>query len=83
MILAWIGALIVGLSLGILGSGGSILTVPLLIYLVGEEEKVAIAESLGIVGAIAFAGFIPYAFKKQVHWKSVVLFGLPGMTGSY
>jgi uncharacterized membrane protein YfcA len=83
MILAWIGALMVGLSLGILGSGGSILTVPLLIYLVGEEEKVAIAESLGIVGAIAFAGFIPYAFKKQVHWKSVILFGLPGMAGSF
>lgn len=83
MILAWIGALLVGLSLGILGSGGSILTVPLLIYLVGEEEKVAIAESLGIVGSIAFAGFIPYAFKKQVHWKSVILFGLPGMVGSY
>jgi uncharacterized membrane protein YfcA len=55
----------------------------LLIYLVGEEEKVAIAESLGIVGAIAFAGFIPYAFKKQVHWKSVILFGLPGMAGSF
>jgi uncharacterized membrane protein YfcA len=83
MILAWIGALMVGLSLGILGSGGSILTVPLLIYLVGEEEKVAIAESLGIVGAIAFTGFIPYAFKKQVHWKSVILFGLPGMAGSF
>ena len=83
MILAWIGALMVGLSLGLLGSGGSILTVPVLIYLVGEEEKTAIAESLGIVGAIAFAGFIPYAFKKQVHWRSVILFGLPGMAGTY
>ena len=83
MIFAWIGALLVGLSLGLLGSGGSILTVPVLIYLVGEEEKVAIAESLGIVGAISIAGFVPYAFKKRVDWKSVVLFGLPGMAGSY
>ena len=83
MILAWIGALFVGLSLGLLGSGGSILTVPVLIYLAGEHEKVAIAESLGIVGAISFAGFIPYAFKKQVHWQSVILFGLPGMVGTY
>ncbi|SMO55135.1 sulfite exporter TauE/SafE family protein [Fodinibius sediminis] len=83
MILSWIGALLVGLSLGLLGSGGSILTVPVLIYLAGEQEKVAIAESLGIVGAISFAGFIPYALKKQVHWRSVILFGLPGMAGTY
>lgn len=83
MILPWIGALLVGLSLGLLGSGGSILTVPILIYLAGEQEKIAIAESLGIVGAISFAGFIPYALKKQVHWRSVILFGLPGMAGTY
>lgn len=83
MILAWIGALLIGLSLGLLGSGGSILTVPVLLYLVGENEKTAIAESLGIVGAISFAAFIPYALKKQVHWRSVILFGLPGMAGTY
>lgn len=83
MILSWIGALIVGLSLGLLGSGGSILTVPILIYLVGEQEKVAIAESLGIVGAISFVGFIPCALRNQVHWRSVILFGVPGMAGTY
>lgn len=83
MILSWIGALLVGLSLGLLGSGGSILTVPVLIYLAGESKKVAIAESLGIVGAISFAGFIPYALKQKVHWRSVILFGLPGMAGTY
>lgn len=83
MIMSWIGALLVGLSLGLLGSGGSILTVPVLIYLAGEQEKAAIAESLGIVGTISLAGFIPYALKKQVHWRSVILFGLPGMAGTY
>lgn len=83
MILSWIGALLVGLSLGLLGSGGSILTVPVLIYLAGEQEKVAIAESLGIVGAISLVGFIPYALKRQVHWRSVILFGIPGMAGTY
>lgn len=83
MILSWIGALLVGLSLGLLGSGGSILTVPVLVYLAGESEKVAIAESLGIVGAISLAGFIPYALKQKVHWRSVILFGLPGMAGTY
>lgn len=83
MIFTWIGALIVGLSLGLLGSGGSILTVPILIYLVGEPEKVAIAESLGIVGAISLVGVIPCAWKKEVHWRSVILFGIPGMMGTY
>lgn len=83
MIWAWIGALAVGLTLGILGSGGSILTVPVLVYLVDEPEKVAIAESLGIVGAISLAGFIPYALKKQVHWPSIIYFGIPGILGTY
>lgn len=73
----------VGLSLGLLGSGGSILTVPVLIYLAGEQEKVAIAESLGIVGSISLVGFIPYGLSKQVHWRSVILFGLPAMAGTY
>lgn len=83
MIWAWIGALAVGLTLGILGSGGSILTVPVLVYLVDEPEKVAIAESLGIVGAISLSGFIPYAIKKQVHWPSIFYFGIPGIAGTY
>lgn len=83
MIWAWIGALAVGLTLGILGSGGSILTVPVLVYLVDEPEKVAIAESLGIVGAISLSGFVPYAMKKQVHWPSILYFGVPGIAGTY
>lgn len=83
MVWAWLGALAVGITLGILGSGGSILTVPVLVYLVDEPEKVAIAESLGIVGLISLSGFIPYALKKQVHWQSILFFGLPGILGTY
>ncbi len=83
MILSWIGALLVGLSLGLMGSGGSILTVPILIYIAGEQEKAAIAESLGIVGFISMVGSIPYALKQQVNWRNVVLFGIPGMVGTY
>ena len=64
MIFAWIGAALIGLSLGLLGSGGSILTVPVLVYLVGEPEKLAIAESLAIVGGISLVGAIPYALKN-------------------
>ena len=49
-------AILIGLSLALLGSGGSILTVPALTYVVGQDEKTAIASSLAIVGVIAFSG---------------------------
>lgn len=80
--LALLGAVLVGLSLGLLGSGGSILTVPLLVYLLGQPEKVAIAGSLAVVGSIALAGAIPWARRGAVEWRSVLWFGLPGMLGT-
>jgi uncharacterized membrane protein YfcA len=83
MYAAWIGAMLVGLVLGLLGSGGSILTVPVLVYLVGEPNKLAIAESLGIVTLISFVGALPFVYRGQVSWRSVLLFGLPGMVGAY
>lgn len=83
MILAWIGAALIGLSLGLLGSGGSILTVPVLVYLVGESDKLAIAESLAIVGAISLFSAVPYALKRQIDWRSAAVFGLPGVLGTY
>lgn len=82
MLLAWIGALVIGITLGLLGSGGSILTVPVLTYLVGQETKVAIAGSLMIVGIISVFSAIPYARQKLVKWRTVVLFGVPGMVGA-
>ena len=83
MWLAWIGALAIGLSLGLLGSGGSIITVPVLVYLVGQPEKIAIAGSLGVVGAIALVGALQNAARGRVDWRSVAWFGLPGMVGTY
>lgn len=80
---AWLGAIAIGVSLGLLGSGGSILTVPVLLYLFDQPERVAIAGSLAVVGLIALAGAIPYIIKKQTHWHSVVWFGIPGMIGTY
>jgi uncharacterized membrane protein YfcA len=82
VIYALLGAVAVGLVLGLLGSGGSILTVPVLVYLVGEPEKVAIAESLAIVGAIAAVGAVPYARQRRVDGRSVLLFGGPGLVGA-
>lgn len=81
--MAWMGAFVIGLSLGLLGAGGSILTVPVLVYLVGQPEKIAIAGSLGIVGGISLAGSLPYAFRGLVDWRNVFFFGVPGMVGTY
>ena len=83
MILAFLGALLVGLSLGLLGSGGSILTVPVLIYLLDQPEKVAIAGSLAIVAGIAATGAIPYGIQRRIDWRSVAYFAPPGMIGTY
>ncbi|GIW96307.1 MAG: UPF0721 transmembrane protein [Pirellulaceae bacterium] len=83
MFWAWMGALLIGTTLGLLGSGGSILTVPVLVYLLGHEQKTAIAESLAVVGAIAVAGTVFYARHRCVDWPSVLYFGLPGVAGTY
>ena len=82
MLCALLGAVAIGVVLGRLGSGGSILTVPVLVYLAGQPETVAIAESLAIVGAIAAVGAVPYARQRLVDWRSVVLFGVPGIAGT-
>ncbi len=83
MLLALLGALAIGLSLGLLGSGGSILTVPVLHYLVGQPEKLAIGGSLLVVGLIAASASVPYALHRQVDWRNVAWFGLPGMLGAW
>ena len=82
MVLALIGALFIGLSLGFLGSGGSILTVPVLVYLLGQDPKVAIAGSLLIVGIISTFSAIPYARQQLIKWRTVLIFGVPGMAGA-
>ncbi len=83
MIYALIGALCVGLSLGLLGSGGSILTVPVLVYVLHQSPKVAIAGSLAIVGAIALIGAARYAHQGLVSWRHVLQFGVPGVVATY
>ena len=80
--LVWLGAVVIGLSLGLLGSGGSILTVPVLVYLVGEEAKLAITESLAIVGVIALFGAMPCAWRRCTDWRAAALFGAPSLLGT-
>lgn len=81
MIFALLGALCIGLSLGLLGSGGSILTVPILLYLVHRPKEIAVVESLAIVGGIALSNAVPNAIRRLIDWRSVAFFGLPGMLG--
>ncbi len=83
MIYVLLGALTVGVSLGLLGSGGSILTVPVLVYLLHQPVKQAIAGSLAIVGVIALVGAVRYASQGLMSWRHVLLFGVPGVVATY
>lgn len=83
MLYTVLGALAIGVTLGLMGSGGSTLTVPVLVYLLGHNARVAIAESLAIVGGISLTAFVPYARAREVDWRSIGLFGVPGMAGTF
>lgn len=76
------GALVIGLALGLLGSGGSMLTVPVLIYGLGMPEKTAIASSLAIVGSIALFGGALQAYRGGVVPQCLAAFGVPGLVGA-
>ena len=70
-------ALFVGISLGLLGSGGSILSVPILVYVLHVEPVLATAYSLFVVGSTALVGGFQKAKQHLVDFKKVVLFGIP------
>ncbi|ROQ26065.1 hypothetical protein EDD98_5653 [Streptomyces sp. PanSC19] len=76
-------SLLIGVSLGILGGGGSILTVPILVYLAGQDTKEAIATSLFVVGVTSLAALIPHARAHRVRWRTGLLFGAFSMAGAY
>jgi len=83
MILILILSGVIGLFLGLLGGGGSILTVPLLVYLLHIEPKKAIVTSFVVVGLSSLLALIPHARRGAVCWKSGTLFGLTGMAGAF
>lgn len=76
-------AILIGVSLGLLGGGGSILTVPILVYVLGQGTHEAIATSLLVVGATSVAALIPHARGGRVRWKTGLLFGATSMVGAY
>lgn len=81
--LAYVFAAVIGVSLGLIGAGGSILTVPVLVYLAGVDPVLATAYSLFVVGSTAFVGGIRNTFKGLVDLKTAFLFGIPSIAAVY
>lgn len=82
-LLGYIGALVVGLVLGLIGGGGSILTVPLLVYLLGYNPVVATAYSLFVVGASSMVGTYQKHKKGLVDFKTGFAFSFPSFMAVY
>lgn len=80
-ILGYFFALIIGVSLGLIGGGGSILSVPVLAYIFQYDEKIATAYSLFVVGTGALVGGIQKHFQRLVDWKTAIVFGIPSIIG--
>ncbi|MTI22306.1 sulfite exporter TauE/SafE family protein [Fulvivirga sp. RKSG066] len=82
-IFGYIGAAAIGISLGLIGGGGSILTVPVLVYLLAVEPILATAYSLFIVGFTALVGGINYARKGLVSYRTGIVFTIPAFIAVY
>lgn len=76
-IIGYVLAVFIGITLGLVGSGGSILSVPILVYVIGIDPILATAYSLFTVGTTALVGGIQKALQKLVDFKKVILFGIP------
>ncbi len=82
-ILGYIGAVLMGLSLGLIGGGGSILTVPILVYLFSVDAVLATAYSLFIVGLTALIGSFSHMRLGNVHWLTSLVFGIPSIAAVF
>ncbi len=74
-LLGYAGAVLMGFSLGLLGGGGSILTVPILVYLFGQDPVTATGLSLFIVGATSGAGIFSHHRQGNIEWRTAAVFG--------
>ncbi len=83
LVLTLLLAVLVGVSLGLLGGGGSILTVPILTYVLGMDPTHAITSSLFVVGVTSLVGMVRHAWAGRVAWRTGVVFGLAGMVGAF
>ena len=83
IVIALVLAVVVGIALGLLGGGGSILTVPILTYVLGMEPQHAITASLFVVGMTSLVGMARHARAGRVAWRTGIGFGLAGMAGAF
>jgi uncharacterized membrane protein YfcA len=82
-IIGYIGAIAMGLSLGLIGGGGSILTVPILVYLFSVDAVLATAYSLFIVGLTSLVGSFSHMRLGNIHWRTAIVFGIPSIISVY
>lgn len=82
-LIGYIGAVLMGLSLGVIGGGGSILTVPILVYLFTVEPVLATAYSLFIVGLTSAVGSFSHMRLGNIHWRTAIVFGIPSILTVY
>ena len=82
-IIGYLASILIGISLGLIGSGGSILTVPLLVYFFQVSPLLATTYSLAIVGLSSIAGVISRLKQKLVDFKTILVFGLPSIVGVF
>jgi len=82
-ILGYIGALIIGIVLGLIGGGGSILTVPVLVYLLYLNPLIATAYSLFVVGVSSLVGAIQNMRKGLVDYRTAIVFAIPAFIAVY
>jgi uncharacterized protein len=83
IVLAAILAVFIGIAVGLLGGGGSILTTPLLVYVLDFDPKLAIATSLLVVAITSAFGLLYHARAKRVRWKTGLIFGAASMVGAF
>ncbi|MEY3249672.1 MAG: hypothetical protein RL742_1715, partial [Bacteroidota bacterium] len=82
-IIGYIGAALMGLILGLIGGGGSILTVPILVYLFHINPVLATAYSLFIVGLTSLIGSFSHIRMGNIHWRTAIVFGIPSIIAVY
>lgn len=82
-IFGYAGALLIGLILGLIGGGGSILTVPILVYALVLDPVIATAYSLFVVGATSLVGAIKNMISKMVDFKTAIIFAIPAFIAVY
>jgi uncharacterized membrane protein YfcA len=83
LILAAVLAVFIGVAVGLLGGGGSILTTPMLKYVLGFTAQEAIAASLLVVAVTSLFGLLYHAKAKRVRWKTGLIFGAASMVGAF